>query len=475
MAKICRLYTESGGVNIDLVGGVFQLDYPVPAPPEWMPGADGLVQQTYPLTALVADDVPAATETLANALEGARLYAGDPHRYDPLWFEYYNDEKEGATRRLVLDGVLQRVSVWGHEALLAEATARANLLLICRPEAEASETVDVGAVVGGGMRLLSGVGPPTYSAGSGGATLDGVGGTLSISGNGSRPGRIGKLTVTRNTGTIGRLYAGIKPARGYDDSAFDPVWDAYAGTAVAVTTQETSPLTDYVGSGYMLTTPVLADTLLHSWTLRLDDIAATDHRAFYGSYYAIGRIYVPLGSNEYGVQIRHGIETTTGTPQLTINEEVIVDDGGGSWILVNMGRITIPGAGGRSAGNDLANFAIRVYVEQIGGTGGYVAWDSFILIPAEHYLSFDTQMELANAGDHWYAYTHPDGAVEIVQRDSAGTIEDVAHPDTVDWRCPHTGGTLVIVACRQAGSSQTSMNVDVSLEISERHMGWRDA
>jgi hypothetical protein len=142
-----------------------------------------------------------------------------------------------------------------------------------------------------------------------------------------------------------------------------------------------------------------------------------------------------------------------------------------------MGEIQLPLYGNRTHSFLETMTLIRLNLEAraVSGSGSLMA-DAFVMIPAEHLMVWN-DATIAASDEGGYVETQEDGrVVGVVVRGTSPdeTVDEFAAVTTHNWRFPKGGGVFIIAAQRVGGTSVVTDQIDVSLIMRKRWLGYAD-
>lgn len=473
MAFTARL-TDSIGNTIDFLDtlGAWCLEYASYQPLDGAAfteniEAGGFVVESLPLFArstMPAPKIQTASEEIVTFLENARLWADDPVRTNAIWFEYYA-EGDNPVRRLVHGGTLQRRDMPAMPASLelaanvTDGKARSWLTLFLSPWQES---------------LVS------DNAGMG--TISERGGTLVVSTDGVRQGRLDKLTLSNEVGTgavgVTTAWIGLRAHRdGF--SSFKADWDAFLASSLgagAVKVAIGGSPSGSTGGGVVQKTLSLG--LAKVFDIALADITVADQEHWYGDYTVLARVFNAVSPSDiFGFRLRWGVTETN----LTDNNEVFAQGGGSGYIWVDLGKINIPGYAVRDTTLFNSRFVMQLQAEQVGGTGYLMSFDQLVIVPSDRFVKVDTSIGFGIGSSIFEARRNQDeemtGLVVIT-----GEVRDNSSVRQENWYIPAEGATLVIASgTRNLFSlndevylTSADSTIDVNAGTVDRWEAWQD-
>jgi hypothetical protein len=287
--------------------------------------------------------------------------------------------------------------------------------------------------------------------------------------------RINTLQVTADTGTLERLWIGIRET-GAGIAGFDPVLeleDGDAGTDTALASETGASPNGSTTNNKLLTT-FSTTTLVKRCQVALSDVAASNFTHFRGQYRALLRCKVSSGTT-VGVQLRTGYINTS---DLFIgNENYSVTNTG--YQLVDLGEVSVPSFATKSTLlgviSDISEFEFRVYAEVITANGGTdtISLDAIVLVPSERMVYAEGLTLNPTFTDRLYVFVNEDGSIEVIETaNTDGQIVSQPLRDVRGWEYPVNGGVIVVVGQRSATHELTDQ-VDTVLKVYPRWLNHR--
>lgn len=211
---------------------------------------------------------------------------------------------------------------------------------------------------------------------------------------GTADGRVTHLQVSRNStdGKMSGLFGGIRPKHaGFD--AFRPIWNLY--NAIPSTENIFAVENDAaaIGGNYLDVPHSATEISLYQYIIQLNSDTSVDHQHFHGDYNVLLRYRD--GGARYRVTLgKRYLNRTFKLPPRYIGS----DDGvaNNDWQVVNMGRVSFPGIGGRLGSAAYRSQGLEIFIKWLNGTQNL--WlDALILVPAARSLVLDGfHQDLAN-------------------------------------------------------------------------------
>ncbi len=407
--------------------------------------------------ALIRTYVESTHRTLNTAVE----YVSDPTTAYSIWFRWQT-EGESYKRALVYSYQLEPLD---HEVDDIHLTSGAGRYLLTFVRSAAFEEGTVQEVVQNGVSANGGVWN-VYSTISGGGV----------------PGRIMLLQVSASglTTDFSKLWVGLRPVRG-NVLDFDPVLNFTTSHSLGVTgvTNNTSD-SNTAGGNYIRDDFTggadMAFKLSYTFDYTVDQ--------YVGRYLALLRCKIVSGSGICQARISTSFASPTyANPVALGNNQYLTNT---AWKLIEMGEIEMPG--GR-VHNMLDIRSLRVNLETGRVSGDAVLGvDSIILIPSNHYVTWDkaTFGNSANPDTSAWIVTYPDDSVEgYVAGDVTGArakekrTHAVAEIGGRSWAYPvgylplEVLGGQMVIAAEQASGHVVADDLNLTIEVRRRWKSYR--
>ncbi len=393
-------------------------------------------------------NIRAAVADLRGFLRSAMEYVNDPHSLYECWYRWQTPG-ESEKRSLVYSYGIEPLDAEVEDIHLDNGTGR-YLLTFSRDAAYeeiAAQTATSSALssVGGRWDLTSTI----------------IGGDIN--------GRIEKLIIKPSMAgaDLYRAWLGIRPPRygvGPTTYGFNPALDlliehVVGGLYPADISQQSGGyggffMRDNFGSGEGL-------SMKFSYGL-----SAVEY--YVGSYLVLLRAKLSAGSTVCSARVSSsygGYSAGAYAKPIALGNTQYISDT--SWRYYEMGIVDIPG-GHVGHIQSLASFNINLETARLSGTAD-LDTDCLILIPAEHYVTWDAaefgRIASTSGGiAYGYIYTSPEGPVSGVVINTSGTPSDVdgyaeeyaeiGVPGDA-WAYPYRGGCLVFAAERETAQVLT--------------------
>jgi hypothetical protein len=437
MALVFRIENNDASDQVDLLDNLrlVQSSYSAQA------GADDLVTETFDLIDQdTAANMRTADSDLEAILEKARRFHNNRGTPESVWLRWHSDG-ETAKRALIYDYLKRHDPTFTAEPLLELPTIYERLAITRHPYFESltsssSSTTGVSAL--GGTWNLTG----TISGG----TVD---------------GRINRFTLGAGTGDeIQEIWIGIVDGE-HISGSYDCV--AECGDGTVIDSADTS-----VVSTTMETDFVNDATLQYRFSVDLSDFSAAVDE-YIGRHLILMRCKTDA-STEIAIRASaswHASPAASDPRQVQSTVYITNTD----YRILELGEIEIPGIPWRQEVDDVSPLLdywnIVIEAAQTSGTGTLYA-DAIILVPSRHLFQWSSAKFRTNnteraaihtdEDDHITAYTE----MTVPQR-----IIEVPVISSRDWRYPHQGGYVVIVAQDAAGHDRTQ-TVNPGIEVMKR-------
>jgi hypothetical protein len=394
-----------------------------------------------------------AYRNIYSALEGARRYHADKFDNTDHWLQA-NTANETVRQALIYGGSIQINSSNVSNPLMTCSAATVDLVIERHP-------------------FWENTGYTTLTDTNLGCTGD----TYEFSDiPGDVPARIARMRLSASTGgPLTEFWAGIRPRyRGFP--LFDPSWeceDGTVGTDASTQADVTASGNDKVQVSFATTT-----TMAKRWEMTCAQAyvggTPSQYDQFNGSYKVLVRCQVSSGT--IGLRMRSGFDSTP-DEQLYPAEEVYIENT--SWMLVDLGHVSIPPAGQATAGlGEAEGFRIVIYAERIDGSGT-LDLDLIILIPDRHMVHVSGCSVVVDGGntqpvDVW---TLPNDIHLAVGYEDDYPAYDVTLT-TNEWHLPASpsttfGDSLMVIAGQRASSHDLNDDVDLNFRYVPRWATYR--
>lgn len=443
MAKTLQI--TDGTTTVDLLTGNLDL-----AANGWSTktASDGEgIWEVFEIVSNASDaDLRTAKADFDTLIEQARVYRQKPYESVPVVLKWQS-EGETARQALVLDGESEILADDIYSPLLGLTGGGALIRLAVKRHPS--------------WELLS-----AQTSGSDDVSTLGGSFAISITDNGTAPGRISSLLIDDGPVTaLNKIWCGIRPTR-LGTAGFISVWEAENGTNftdAADTVDATASDGNQVTIDFATTT-----TLAKRFTLRWGQVAGGNYDDIIGRYLVLGRVKLSSAATEVAVQLRHGFagsaayEAIVGTTYLSAVDNTALTN----WNLVELGVVDIPPTGNRSGivSSTMDDYFLLLYAEQLAGAS--LLFDCFVLIPAEHMVTAKGALVDSNVNSLLNYFTGPDDFQTAVGVQAAGLNYNCEF-SFENWEFPIAGGLLVF-----AGQAQSlhalSQDVDLLLSIVPR-------
>lgn len=442
MAKTLQI--TNGTITVDLLAGYLDL-----AANGWSTktASDGEgIWEIFEVVANATDaNLRSAKADFDELIEQARVYRQKLYQSVPVLLKWQS-EGETSKQALVLDGESEILADEIYSPLL-------------------------GLTGGGALLRLAVKRHPSWEIAtqtSGADNVSTLGGSFSISltKNGTAPGRIASLLIDNGPVTAqDNIWCGLRPTR-LGTAGFISVWEAEDGTNFI----DAADAADVTASDGNRVTISFATTqsLAKRFTLRWGQVTGSNYDDIIGRYLVLGRVKLSSASTEVAVQLRHGFagstafETIVGTTYLSAVDKPALTD----WNLVELGVVDIPPTGNRSGivSASMDDYFLLLYAERLAGASLY--FDCFVLIPAEHLFTAKGAIVSSDAGTLLEVYTGPDDFQTAVGVQGAGLNYNCEF-GFENWHFPIDGG-LLVYAGQANGLHSLSQDIDLLLTIAPR-------
>lgn len=455
MAYTAKLITDDGLISFDFNDPLegFCIEYAAYEPRDGVFFTGGQntgegVAEVIPLLALDSGDVAGASERIGQLLEMARLWQSNSVRSQAVWFEFYG-VGEAPVRRLVMGGVLERQQVAGMPLNLSNDRARARLVLVLSAWQEsmgADELMNVDLSLHGGL--------------------------FPLPAGGTRPARINLLSLGGLIAAVDRFnvaWVGIRPLMD-GDAAFISRWLATSASTIV-------PPAVIIG-GYVVLP--LNDQYRTAFSIKLLDIIASNHEQYYGDYLILANVLTSGNTDDiFGFELRWG--TDVDRFNQSVNNVTYVNGATAvSSILIELGRVSIPGHNVRRSGLWDTHWQMELRIAQLAGAVPYsMPIRALILIPARHHIRLQGSVIVDIPGEVWEVSREANEDLTGVTVDINGIVADTVEMRAENWNMPAEGGKIVVaggVLDKASGEvlSDETAEANVKLEVYKRWEAWQD-
>lgn len=442
MAKTLQI--TNGTITVDLLG-ILDL-----AANGWSTKTASDGEGIWEIFEVVAHDTDANLRTekakFDRLIEQARVYGKKVYESVPVVLKW-DSEGETAKQSLVLDGESEILADDIYSPLLGLNGGGAIMRLAVKrhPDWESA----------------------TQTSGADNVSTLGGSFSLSLSKNGTAPGRIASLLIDNGPVTAQEsIWCGIRPTR-LGSAGFVSVWEAEDGTNFT----DAVDAVDATASGGDRVTIDFATNadFAKRFTLRWGQVTGGNYDDIIGRYLVLGRVKLSSAATEVAVQLRHGFagniagyETIVGTTYLSGVDKPALTD----WNLVELGVVDIPPTGNRSGivSATMDDYFLLLYAERLAGASLY--FDCFVLIPAEHLFTAKGAIVDNSGNSLLNAYAGPDDFQTAVGV-SGSALNYNCEFGFENWQFPIDGG-LVVYASQALGLHSLSQDVDLLLTIAPR-------
>lgn len=498
MAEL-RLLSDDGGIDIDLVSGVWRVERGMIT----LPGSDDdalnrlqsgdRLAWTWPLAADASADYGNAGEAISYALEQARQWVEDPLRGNTLWLQA-RPGGQYTRRYMIKGGVFAELTSAGADLFWGKTVRRGSLTLYLHvAPPEANDPRDIGQLsslvpAGGGGRHPVRATYPEDEASGDGVDLPSTGGTLEIPGRGTRPGRIGVLALETEVSTssgITKYWAGLKSL--YHEagvaSEFVPSWMIQDGTYTYLGSPFAAGAVGSGETGYVwVTITYNSGDWGRVFSISLAQVYSGSYpEHFIGRYRVIMRADISPAPQTIRFRLGYGLSSEADGEGLIYNDPVYVtttDTYAGDYRLVELGSVIIPPFGYRQGG-DVKKTVLQLDANHLDAAGSAtINFNRLILVPEPRLLHIPKAGYLASTGtdvNTTLYYTAPDDvASALVYRDGNLRAAPQVQP-TPAFYLPVEGALLVVVGAGDDFESSLSNLISVGARVYDRYASWRGA
>jgi len=309
---------------------------------------------------------PALAE-LDRIQEWVCLWHKNQLRQESIWLEAQSDREAHSRRSLVYNLTVKGdKGTMGGTSLLELPNTSLRVTLTRHPLWESTSSCVVSA--------------------SGISTLGGAFTLNSLPDTGTAPARIEDFSISHNSSVpLARAWVGI---REYNEgiASFEPLWELEDGSTYTDTTSGSD--SNASGSSKLTVNFATMNSNAKRAEISVNDVVLSSPEDMIGRYVVLCRSKVDTGMT-VALQLRHGFYDGDDDSFLQA-EPVYIENT--NWRLRELGEVSIPPSGWRAANANPAvidNVTIQVWAELIEGSGN-LDLDCLVLIPANHYVSFDS-------------------------------------------------------------------------------------
>lgn len=284
-----------------------------------------------------------------------------------------------------------------------------------------------------------------------------------------RDSRISVLTVQNDmSSTLSKVWIGLKPGH-TAATLYNPVWKLENGVLLNSSTLTTS--TGKIGTNIVQTafgSPSMLDRVSIS-LYNINPAMGTDAVLRYqGEFFVLARLKLTNANTDVFMKLGGGYKFS----EIAYNETVRFT-GQTTWTYVPMGRITLPATHRRGSIQELiAYYSLYLAAERNAGTGS-LQMDTLVLIPYEHFLSCDAEIDGTKSMN---IVAYPDGAVDaytygsvIVAPPKITSVNNFYFP--YDYRSGGNPPQIVVVGQDGGTTADKTLNVVVNVHAGQVFYG----
>lgn len=371
----------------------------------------------------------------------ARDWHSNPELSQSYWFEETARDEGAARRALIYDVRVRIVSEASTNRALTEDWATAELIVTRAEEWES----------------------PDYEVLT--ATVGVHGGTWEVTGTGTAPGRIAKMSLSDPSHTIGEIWIGIRE-KGLGLDGYVPLGECEDGT-LGTDAALVGTSTTYSGDDAVEVDFATDETMETRVTMSLAEFTASDEHHMFGEYFVLLGYRSPDVNSVIQAQIS-GDLVIAGNPVLCSHAPSGVQ-------IVEMGRVKIPSRNLRGYYTDAdlsaLSFDIDAEILDYSGSPGSLFLDYVILMPAARLLKIPiNSLSPSPDVDLVYFYTHEDGE-DTVLFDNDGESSFPRH-EAINFYLP-PDECVFVFAAEQGLLLVEAATVDIEIQYHPRYESYR--